>query len=188
MPCTWHVGCGGRHSTHPRRAVAPVSLLPPRLCWEGGGGRDRRAATRTRVPASCGALVARRARGRSEGERVCARVRASSPSGLSARRGPARKLHAAASMHAATLGARRAAVAARAQAGRGGSPRVRPLRAVAAAAGKTPTAGDTDGARTFAEAERMPVPKNFRVKIETAKCVLRARRLPASAPDARARH
>ena len=36
--------------------------------------------------------------------------------------------------------------------------------------------------------ERMPVPKNFRVKIETAKCVLRARRLPASAPDARARH
>ena len=87
MPCTWHVGCGGRHSTHPRRAVAPVSLPPPRLCWEGGGGRDRRAATRTRVPASCGALVARRARGRSEGERVCARVRAASPSGLSARRG-----------------------------------------------------------------------------------------------------
>ena len=119
---------------------------------------------------------------------MCARVRAASPSGLSARRGPARKLHAAAGMHAATLGARRAAVAARAQAGRGGSPRVRPLRAVAAAAGKTPTAGDTDGARTFAEAERMPVPKNFRVKIETAKCVLRARRLPASAPDARARH
>ena len=78
---------------------------------------------------------------------------------------------AVSTMHAASIGARHAAAAIKGARARGIGLRIRESRAVAAAAA-VDEAGDAGAARTFAEAERMPVPKNFRVKIETAKCVL----------------